>query len=120
MNVVTPVTSRPGDGELPHGAYVVLDATTGRAVRARTEPQPMPLQSPIASGWAWWAADSSTVAPGMDYFIDSASTVDTPPVTTVRDWSGRMRVVLAHADIDPLLATDGRRPSASESRRPTA
>jgi hypothetical protein len=31
-----------------------------------------------------------TVSPGQECFLDSASTVDTPPVTTVRDWSGRV------------------------------
>ncbi|HEY7477695.1 MAG TPA: DPP IV N-terminal domain-containing protein [Actinomycetota bacterium] len=39
------------------------------------------------------------------YFIDSASTVDTPPVTTVRDWSGRVLVELERADITRLVAT---------------
>ncbi|HEY7660076.1 MAG TPA: DPP IV N-terminal domain-containing protein [Actinomycetota bacterium] len=38
-------------------------------------------------------------------FIDSASTVDTPPVTTVRDWSGRVLVELERADITKLAAT---------------
>ena len=41
----------------------------------------------------------------MEYFIDSASTVDTPPVTTVRDWSGRVLVELERADITKLAAT---------------
>jgi hypothetical protein len=41
----------------------------------------------------------------MEYFIDSASTVDTPPVTTVRDWSGRVLVELERADITKLTAT---------------
>ncbi|GGP64837.1 S9 family peptidase [Saccharothrix coeruleofusca] len=46
-----------------------------------------------------------TVPDGQGYFLDSASTVDTPPVTTVRDWSGRVLVELERADIGGLLAT---------------
>ncbi len=40
----------------------------------------------------------------MRYFIDSASTVDIPPVTTVRDWSGRVLVELERADTSKLTA----------------
>ncbi|MFD9064490.1 DPP IV N-terminal domain-containing protein [Kitasatospora purpeofusca] len=36
-----------------------------------------------------------TVADGQEYFIDSASTVDTPSVTRVRDWTGRVLVELS-------------------------
>src|SRR5215216_8157743 len=43
-----------------------------------------------------------TMPDTMEYFIDSASTVDTPPVTTVRDWSGRVLVELERADITKL------------------
>jgi dipeptidyl aminopeptidase/acylaminoacyl peptidase len=46
-----------------------------------------------------------TVPETMEYFVDSASTVDTPPVTTVRDWSGRVLVELERADITELVAT---------------
>ncbi|GAA3253085.1 S9 family peptidase [Streptomyces lavendulae] len=46
-----------------------------------------------------------TLSPGRDCFIDSASTVDTPPVTTVRDWSGRVLVHLERADTGRLTAT---------------
>ncbi|GAA0261979.1 DPP IV N-terminal domain-containing protein [Saccharothrix mutabilis subsp. mutabilis] len=46
-----------------------------------------------------------TLPPTTGYFIDSASTVDTPPVTTVRDWSGRVLVELERADITKLLDT---------------
>jgi dipeptidyl-peptidase-4 len=45
------------------------------------------------------------VPENKDYFIDSASTVDMPPVTTVRDWSGRVLVELERADISKLTAT---------------
>ncbi|WP_037808378.1 S9 family peptidase [Streptomyces sp. NRRL F-2580] len=44
-------------------------------------------------------------ADGRTYFIDSASTVDTPPVTCVRDWAGRVLVELERADITKLTAT---------------
>ncbi|MFD4136007.1 DPP IV N-terminal domain-containing protein [Streptomyces goshikiensis] len=43
--------------------------------------------------------------PAQEYFIDSASTVDTPPVTRVRDWTGRVLVELERADIGGLTAT---------------
>ena len=47
----------------------------------------------------------ATMPDTMEYFIDSASTVDTPPVTTVRDWAGRVLVELERADITKLTAT---------------
>jgi dipeptidyl-peptidase-4 len=40
----------------------------------------------------------------QEYFIDSASSVDTPPVTTVRSWSGRVLVELERADIRTLTS----------------
>ncbi|MDO3703209.1 DPP IV N-terminal domain-containing protein [Micromonospora sp. C28SCA-DRY-2] len=40
----------------------------------------------------------------MEYFVDSASTVDTPPVSRVRDWSGRVLVELERADVSKLTA----------------
>ncbi|SEQ35045.1 Dipeptidyl aminopeptidase/acylaminoacyl peptidase [Lentzea xinjiangensis] len=46
-----------------------------------------------------------TVAENGQYFVDSASTVDTPPVTVVRDWSGRVLVELERTDITRLVAT---------------
>ncbi|HEY9369686.1 S9 family peptidase [Streptomyces sp.] len=46
-----------------------------------------------------------TLAQNQQYFIDSASTVDTPPVTTVRDWTGQVLVELERADIGKLAAT---------------
>ncbi|WP_314241766.1 S9 family peptidase [Streptomyces kutzneri] len=46
-----------------------------------------------------------TLPDHQGYFIDSASTVDTPPVTTVRDWSGRVLVELERADTGKLTAT---------------
>lgn len=50
--------------------------------------------------------DHVVTLPGtMAYFIDSASTVDTPQVTTVRDWSGRVLAELERADVGKLTAT---------------
>ncbi|MBB5873713.1 dipeptidyl aminopeptidase/acylaminoacyl peptidase [Allocatelliglobosispora scoriae] len=46
-----------------------------------------------------------TIAESSAYFVDSASTVDTPPTATVRDWSGRVLVELERADIGKLAAT---------------
>ncbi|MEX2982946.1 DPP IV N-terminal domain-containing protein [Streptomyces sp. C36] len=46
-----------------------------------------------------------TMPDDQDYFIDSASTVDTPPVTRVRDWAGRVLAELERADIGKLTAT---------------
>ncbi|MEU8465064.1 DPP IV N-terminal domain-containing protein [Streptomyces sp. NPDC029003] len=46
-----------------------------------------------------------TLPDHQEYFLDSASTVDTPPVTRVRDWTGRVLVELERADITGLTAT---------------
>ncbi|QES48310.1 S9 family peptidase [Streptomyces venezuelae] len=46
-----------------------------------------------------------TVAPDAGCFVDSASASDTPPVITVRDWSGEVLVELERADITGLKAT---------------
>ncbi|WP_407841983.1 DPP IV N-terminal domain-containing protein (plasmid) [Streptomyces sp. DSM 116496] len=46
-----------------------------------------------------------TTSPAHDYFIDSASTVDTPPVTRVRDWTGRVLAELERADTGKLTET---------------
>jgi dipeptidyl aminopeptidase/acylaminoacyl peptidase len=45
-----------------------------------------------------------TVPDTRGFFIDSASTVDTPPMTVVRDWEGRVLVELEHSDISRLTA----------------
>jgi dipeptidyl-peptidase 4 len=52
------------------------------------------------------ALDHIVIMPdNQEYFIDSASTVDTPPVSAIRDWSGRVLVELERADISRLTAT---------------
>jgi dipeptidyl-peptidase 4 len=45
-----------------------------------------------------------TMPDNQEYFIDSASTVDTPPVSRARDWAGRVLVELERADINKLTA----------------
>ncbi|MFC7640747.1 DPP IV N-terminal domain-containing protein [Streptosporangium lutulentum] len=55
-----------------------------------------------------------------EYFIDSASTTDSPPWATVRGWDGRVIVELERADITRLTATGWTPPNGSVSRRPTA
>jgi hypothetical protein len=51
------------------------------------------------------------------YFTASASTVDTPPVSRVRDWAGRVLAEREHADISKLTATGLAQPvSCSISR----
>ncbi|MGI5503618.1 prolyl oligopeptidase family serine peptidase [Lentzea sp. CA-135723] len=46
-----------------------------------------------------------TVSPSGKWFVDSASTVDTPPVTVVRSWDGSVLVPLETADVSRLAAT---------------
>ena len=46
-----------------------------------------------------------TVPENDEYYIDSVSTVDTPPVISVRGWDGAVLVELERADISGLLAT---------------
>lgn len=52
-----------------------------------------------------------TLSENEAYFVDSASTVDTPPVIRVRDWSGDVLVELERADISRLLETGWTRPA---------
>ncbi|MEV0622807.1 DPP IV N-terminal domain-containing protein [Nonomuraea sp. NPDC050404] len=46
-----------------------------------------------------------TVSPDGSCFVDSASTTAVPPVTTVRNWDGKVVAELERADISRLLAT---------------
>jgi len=46
-----------------------------------------------------------TLSPSGDYFVDSYSTPDTPPIVVLRDARGRKLVDLEEADISQLLAT---------------
>ncbi|GLY48002.1 putative dipeptidyl peptidase IV [Lentzea sp. NBRC 102530] len=46
-----------------------------------------------------------TVSPDGSCFVDSASTVDTPPVISLRSWDGSVLVPLETADVSRLVAT---------------
>ena len=52
-----------------------------------------------------------TVSPDGKYFVDSYSTPDTPPVTVLRDMSGKVLQTLERADISRLLATGWKPPT---------
>jgi dipeptidyl aminopeptidase/acylaminoacyl peptidase len=52
-----------------------------------------------------------TLSPDGRYFVDSYSTPDTPPVTVLRDMTGRVLQTLERADISRLLATGWRPPT---------
>jgi dipeptidyl-peptidase-4 len=51
------------------------------------------------------ADHTTTLAPSGRYFVDSYSTPDNPPITVLRDASGRKLTDLEEADISQLLAT---------------
>lgn len=51
----------PGDEAMPLAELMIIDVTTGAVVPSKAAPLPMPVLSPIAGRWAWWADDSSTV-----------------------------------------------------------
>lgn len=65
-----------GDEHLPLAELVVLDVAAGTVVRARAEPLPMPLLSPITAQWAWWAPDGSAV-----YYLARPATSAPSPCT---------------------------------------
>ncbi|MFE3862553.1 DPP IV N-terminal domain-containing protein [Streptomyces goshikiensis] len=86
-----------GDEHLPLAELVVLDVAAGTVVRARAEPLPMPLLSPITARWAWWAPDGSAVyylARPRDQRTLTLHRLDpvTGEVTTVLSESGATRV----------------------------
>jgi dipeptidyl aminopeptidase/acylaminoacyl peptidase len=51
-----------------------------------------------------------TVPPSAEYFVDSASTNEAPPVVSVRGWDGRVLVKVECADASRLLETGWRPP----------
>ena len=51
-----------------------------------------------------------TMSPSGEYFVDSYSTPDEPPVSVLRDKDGRMLMTIEKADISPLLATGWKPP----------
>ncbi len=103
----------PGDERIPLGRFVILDVATGEAVPARTEPEPIPLMSPITTKWAWWAEDGSAV-----YYLSQSRNVHTlslhrfdavtGEVSTVLTESGETRVephqLMAHAPTVRVLS----------------
>lgn len=79
-----------GDEHMTLAELVVLDVATGTVVRAQTEPLIMPQVSPIATGWAWWAADSSAV-----YFLSQSRDQHTLTLNRMDPATGSVRVVLS-------------------------
>ena len=57
------------------------------------------------------ANHSVTFSPDGKYFVDSYSTLDTPPVTVLRDASGKQLQALERADLSRLVATGWRPPT---------
>jgi dipeptidyl aminopeptidase/acylaminoacyl peptidase len=79
-----------GDEHIPQAELVVLDIATGTVVRARTEALVMPQVSPIATGWAWWAEDSSVV-----YFLSQSRDQHTLTLNRMDPATGEVTVVLS-------------------------
>lgn len=79
-----------GDEHLPRAELVVLDVATGTVVRAQAEPLLMPQLSPIAIGWAWWAADSSAV-----YYLDRPRDLRTLTLHRLDAATGEVTTVLS-------------------------
>jgi len=52
-----------------------------------------------------------TMSPDGKYFVDSYSTPDTPPITVLRDVTGKLITTLERADISRLLATGWKPPT---------
>jgi dipeptidyl aminopeptidase/acylaminoacyl peptidase len=57
------------------------------------------------------ANHSITLSPSGEYFVDTWSTPDTPPVTVVRDLDGGVVVELEEADISRLVASGWKPPA---------
>lgn len=56
------------------------------------------------------ASHTVSLAPNAQYFVDTYSTPDTPPVTVLRDMNGKLVQVLERADIKQLVASGWRAP----------
>ncbi|MEU5052410.1 DPP IV N-terminal domain-containing protein [Streptomyces sp. NPDC021096] len=82
----------PGDERLPLGEFVIVDVATGEAVPARTEPQPIPLMSPITTKWAWWAEDGSAV-----YYLSQPRDVRTLSLHRLDATTGEVSTVLTES-----------------------
>ena len=87
----------PGDEKMARTELVVLDVSTGTAVRAKTEPLLSPMLSPVTGKWAWWSEDGAAVyflAQPRDRHTLTLHRMDpeTGEVTTVLSESGPTRV----------------------------
>ncbi|MFI6502921.1 DPP IV N-terminal domain-containing protein [Nonomuraea typhae] len=93
--VPRPITQRyayPGDTHMSQGEFVVIEAVTGHVVKARTAPEPMPLVSPITSGWAWWAQDGSAV-----YYLSQPRDQRSLHLNRLDPATGQVRTVLSES-----------------------
>ncbi|WP_112262482.1 S9 family peptidase [Lentzea terrae] len=79
-----------GDEHIPLTELVVLDVASGTVVRAQTEPLVTPQVSPIATGWAWWAPDSSAV-----FFLRHSRDQHTLSLNRMDPITGEVTVVLS-------------------------
>jgi dipeptidyl aminopeptidase/acylaminoacyl peptidase len=98
----------PGDERMPLAELVVIDIETGEVVRAKAEPLPMPMMSPIFQRWAWWADDSSAVyylSWSPDYRTLRLHRLDpvTGEVRTVLTETGATRVEPAQSQMQPPI-----------------
>ncbi|MGX2995268.1 DPP IV N-terminal domain-containing protein [Streptomyces sp. JNUCC 64] len=90
--LVTQRYAFPGDEKLPTGELVILDVTTGDAVRARTAPLDMPLMSPVTTRWAWWAEDGSAV-----YFLRQTRDARTLVLARMDAVTGEVRTLVSES-----------------------
>ncbi|WP_331744470.1 S9 family peptidase [Streptomyces mirabilis] len=99
----------PGDERVPLAEFVILDVESGKAVQARSAPEPMSMASPITRGWAWWSADGT----GVHYLSASRDGRElrlrrmdaaTGEVRTIVHERGATRVEPAHGPMqEPLV-----------------
>nr|WP_269085612.1 DPP IV N-terminal domain-containing protein [Nonomuraea pusilla] len=82
----------PGDERMPLAELVVLDVATGEAVLAADEPLPVPLLSPLTTGWAWWAEDGSAA-----YFLRRSRDLRTLSLHRLDPASGEVRTVVSES-----------------------
>ncbi|GAA0917073.1 S9 family peptidase [Nonomuraea longicatena] len=97
--LVTQRYAYPGDEHLPLGHYVVVDVATGRVVPAQADPVHVPLMSPIAIRWAWWADDSSAV-----YYLRQSRDVRTLQLERLDPRTGEVTVLIresGHTRVEP-------------------
>nr|WP_232328404.1 prolyl oligopeptidase family serine peptidase [Kibdelosporangium sp. MJ126-NF4]CEL21364.1 Dipeptidyl peptidase IV in 4-hydroxyproline catabolic gene cluster [Kibdelosporangium sp. MJ126-NF4] len=83
----------PGDEDVQHAQFVVVDVRTSAVVRAQSDPVPMPMLSPIQMNWAWWANDAVYFLVGEDGLGLRRLDPATGEVRTVVHETGPTRVV---------------------------